>query len=665
MNVSELSKHLSIIGVKPAGIDFIVKSALSPPQIHLRSGPRHNITGDVATTLRTYLDESVKGKVIPRMQVASLSAEHAYIVHLQARGDVLLALNHPQDVPLCITNALGRPQRIRYTTDFIVIVPDCAWVAELKTEDGARELVKKRRIDWRQTSDGYEYVPAKEYFAELGLAHRVVLSSELPWIRTRNQQQLDRLESPRGEAADQSVRDQITRHVRSHAPCSMLQVMSACDLENAVPILHLIKDKLVHVDLDHAILSSPETRSLCATPESARNVAAALASIQSLARTDKSVSFARTGDPSHLDELGFRVAFLDGRAKEREHGKRRVPSMRTKQRWVRNHRENGVLGLNPRWANCGSNKSRFKRWHLKILIGEIRTARRATTAPSRTQVHLDYKKALETEAKKRKCSEKPASYGYFCRLWNRRRHHVGDAFSRGGRRLANASAPHRDVDKQMPVSTGPFQVAHIDHCLAPSHTVPDDQSESSGGLPWITVLVDDWKQEPIAMWITYKNPSAASDLAVIRDCARRHGRLPHAIFSDHGSDFKGTVFIGALAVLHIDGFLRPETDPRVGQPVERTFGILAEAVCRGYAGFALDIPNARSISSKKHPAKGPKRGLQNFAEHSEHLLFEVIPNLKPINGGESKLESRLRYETVYGKQGKKVVIERVAKFPPS
>ena len=668
MNSTDLRAHLSSLGVKPAGIDYFVRSALSPPQMRLRSGPRHNIVGDVSTTLRTFLDDAVQGDVVPRMQIASMSVEHAYVVHLEARGNVLLALNHPLSVPLLITNTIGRSQRINYTCDALVLDDTHAWAVELKTDEGARELVKERPVDWRQIESGFEYLPAKEHFASLGLEHCVVVSSQLPWLRTRNQQMLARVPARQRAEDDGVARQRVLSHVASHSPCSMLQLIAACELPNANPILRLIREGAIHVDLDRAQLSCPETRSICSTADGAKNVATVLASIQSAARTNASVPFARAGDPWHLDELGFRLSVLEGRPAVRDSAAKRgkevrQPSLRTKQRWAKAKREGGLTAVAPKWNKCGNRKPRLERWHRKLLRRHIKTARRATTAPSRTHAHVDYTSALKAESTKRKSPEKPVSYGYFCRLWNRRLHNVGDAYQRGGRRMANAVAPHGDVDKQLPMTTGPFQIAHVDHCLAPAHS----EEEGNAGLPWITLLVDDWESEPLAMVITFAHPSAETDIELLRVCARRHGRLPHAIISDHGSDFKGNVFIGALAVLGIDAFLRPEANPRAGQPVERTFGTVAEAVCRGYEGFALNIPNSRAISAAKHPSRGRKRPLQHLEEHCEHLLFSVIPNLRAIGGGDSRLQKRLNYQSVYGEQGVPTKIDltfMIATAPP-
>ena len=666
MTKSELVTHLQAIGVRPAGVEYIIESALSPPNIQLRSGPKNNIVGDVSTTLPTYLDDCVQEKVVPRLQFASLSAEHAYFVYLESRGDVLLALNHPRTEVFSITNALSRSQRIEYTADDCVVTQTQAWVIEIKTDDGARELAKKRPTDWQRTAEGYEYLPAKAHFAEMGLEHRVVVSSALPWIRTRNLQMLARLPELDSKSRSDANWNDIVKFVRANWPSSLEQIVRACRLENAVPILRLIKESKIHVDLDQATLASPDSRIVCDTLPRARNVARGISSVQALAKSGATVAFDRIGDPRHLDEIGYRIAFLAGEAKERDET-RKLPSLRTQQRWKKAERENGKLALAPKWFRCGRRKPKTARWHRKLLIRHLRKARRTTTGTSRTEAHTNYETAFFKAARRRKSSEKAITYGYFCALWRRRDHDVVDAASRGGRRLANKVAPHKDVDSQIAIATGPFQVAHVDHCLIPTHCKDAPHNEGEGDQPWLTLLVDAWNDEPLAMYISFKHPSGNSDLAILRDCVRRHGRLPHAILSDHGPDFKGNVFIQALAVLKVDSFLRGEANPRTGQSVERTFGTMASTICRGHVGFALDIPNARAISSKKHPSKGKKRDFQEVVDDCELLFFTTIPNLPRLDGGPTKLQKRANFEAIYGKQGVKHQLDlafQIATAPP-
>jgi len=261
MNVDKLTRHLAGLRVSPAGIRYVVDSALAPPQIHLRSGPQHNLTGDISTTLCTYLDEGVDEAVVPRLQVASLSAEHAFFVNLQFRGDVVFAINHPLQVPLRITNRKGRHQRIAYTPDAIAIDDERACVFELKTDNEADDLTRKRPHDWRKIDAGYEYTTAKACFAEMGLRHVVVVSSSLPWIRTRNQQFLDRQSTPE---LDPALDQRIVRYVKRNSPVALQQIILSCGAITAGPILRLIKLGVLHVDLDHALLSAPDSAVICA-----------------------------------------------------------------------------------------------------------------------------------------------------------------------------------------------------------------------------------------------------------------------------------------------------------------------------------------------------------------------------------------------------------------
>lgn len=643
MNVDMLRRHLAALRIHPDGIKYVVSSALAPPQMLLRSGPKHNLTGDVATSLCTYLDDAVEGDVVPRWQVASLSAEHAFLVDLEHRGNVVLALNHSLPVPLTITNKRGYRQRIEYTPDAVFVDDRSVQVVELKTDGEAEILVRTRPHDWRKTAEGYEYTTAREYFESIGLHYAVVVSSLLPWIRTRNQQFLARQS---GSEPDGAVDRRIIGYVKRHSPVSLDRIIAACNLSTARPILRLIKVATLHVDLDHALLSSPDSAFVCASVAQARAAARGFASIQATAGTQATVPVGATADPRHLDKLGERIAVVNGREYHDESDW--TPSRRTRQRWAKAFREGGAIALNPKWSRCGRRGSRVSAWHEKLLVTCIASARSSGTRPSRVTAFGGYEKALKKAAREHRCQERHIHYSMFCKLWKQRDHCTKDAMARGGRRLANVVEPYGDVDTQIVLADGPFQIAHIDHCLAPSYTT---DRKGVAGKPWLTILVDDWKGEPLARVLTTKYPSHRTDLALLRDCVRRHGRLPRTIFSDHGSDFMGRVFIGALAAFRISSLFRPETDPRRGHRVERTFGTFATTVCMGHEAFAFDIPNARAISKKKHPSLGPKRDLDDLQRHVDHLLFEVIPTLKRLDGGDSKLDARFKFEQTYGQQG--------------
>lgn len=643
MNVDMLRRHLAGLRVHPRGVQYVIDSALAPPQVLLRSGPQHNLTGDFVTSLCTYLDESVQGDVVPRWQIASLSAEHAFLVDLESRGDVLFALNHPLQVPLAITNKRGRHQRIDYTPDAVVITQKSAQVIELKTDGEAAGLVMSRPNDWKHTGDGYEYATAKGYFDSIGMQHLVITSSSLPWIRTRNQQFLAR--QPAVEA-DGPRDKRIIHFVQRHSPAAIETIVESCLLRDAGPILQLIKNGEIFADIDHALLSSPDSAFICASLKQAQEATVGFASIQAIAATKATVTCDATGDPRHLDELGFRIRALSGGSITRKQG--HAVTRRTLQRWATKLREGGPLALNPEWSKCGRRGPRIASWHGTLLSDCVATARRSGKRPTRTAAYGKYEDALKEAARKHRCNEAAVGYSTFCRVWKQRDHCTKDAMARGGRRLANAVEPYGDIDEQTVLADGPFQVAHIDHCLAPSYAKDESGNE---GKPWLTLLVGDWNGEPIARMMTEKYPSHRTDLALLRDCVRRHGRLPHTIFSDHGSDFMGNVFVGALAALGVSSLYRPEANPRVGHRVERTFGTFATTVCQGYEGFAFDIPNSRAISKKKHPSKGPKRDFDELRRHTDHLLFEVIPTLKPLDGGDSKRDARVRFERLYGRQG--------------
>ena len=284
-----------------------------------------------------------------------------------------------------------------------------------------------------------------------------------------------------------------------------------------------------------------------------------------------------------------------------------------------------------------------------MLTEQIVDARSSIRRPTRLAAHGDYEKALAAHCEKNDTQAKPVSYAHFCHLWVQRKHQWSDAMALGGPRLANAAAPHKDVDQQLPMATAPFQVASIDHCLAPTLAACDVSGEQ--GSPWLTILVDAFNSEPLAFVLRFEPPSFVADALVLRDCVDRHGRLPAALYTDGGSDFTSSKLAHCLTELEMSWFKRPVADPRSSAGVERTFLTFATVVCQGCDGFVPDILNRRSVSRDRLPSSGPRRAFQELYEHSEHLLLEVLPNLPRLDGTPPAAIRRAEFEATYGRQG--------------
>lgn len=324
-------------------------------------------------------------------------------------------------------------------------------------------------------------------------------------------------------------------------------------------------------------------------------------------------------------------------------------SKRSIDRWRSEYAANGPKGLLPKWSLSGNRQPRLSPWNLEIATRQISTDRATPVHTLRGKSHDDYVELFEEARLLRGSPEKPITYGAYCRMWNGRKHNVADALGRGGRRLANAVAPHGSVDKQLLLATRPFQCAHIDHCLAPILT--ESELRPDGQKPWLTILVDSFENEPIAMVLRYEAPSAQADMLVFRDCVRRHGRLPEEIISDSGSDLTGNDMAACLGIHGIHWIKRPTANPRFGSPVERTFGLFLTSVCRGYKGYVPKVENRRAISRSKDPTRLPRGAFDELRDRTEKLLFVDIPRSSKTKRGSTKLERRLEHERVYGLSG--------------
>lgn len=653
LSEAQLRAHLIDIGLPEAGIDYVLRAAKSGPAKKVNTGTSKSISGEVACITSASVDEE---DVNHRIQFSALSTEFAFAILADADHSNLLILDQPTSIRISITNVSGRRQRIVYTADYLLVTDKCVRVVELKTKREAEELCRSRPNTWRKEGDKFHYVQAEAAYSDLGISFEVLTEDELPWMKVQNLLHLRTIDR-NNQRLDSSLIAEMRAFVERRGPSSISEIVAKLRLEDGLPVLASIVEQHLFVDMDNARLQDPHSRIICINEIEAKNVGRGLASLQQIAKTSARVDVNELSAPSHVAVLGYRVAVLEGQRVEFP-GKK-PPSKRTIRRWKKARREGGIASLRPGWPRCGKKGPRVPPWHYKLLIDQIKNDKGSTTYISRIESHQNgYQKALEKTAAELGVEEGPIGYSHYCELWKQRRHSVEDAFEKGGSRLANAVAPHGDVDTQLPLATRPLQVAHIDHCLAPVES--ESVSDGKEGKPWLTILVDDFGPEPIASILRYESPSFETDGLVLRDCLARHGRLPEFIYSDGGSDFTSLMFAGCLAELGIGWFKRPTANPRFGAEVERPFMTFASTVCAGRIGFVPDIVNARAISRNKHPARLDRRSIEDLSYHTEHLLHAVIPNLPGENGEPSVKQRREDFEQIYGKQG--VSIERDLRF---
>jgi len=92
----------------------------------------------------------------------------------------------------------------------------------------------------------------------------------------------------------------------------------------------------------------------------------------------------------------------------------------------------------------------------------------------------------------------------------------------------------------------PFEIGHIDHTELDVEVVCS-QTGRVLGRPWMTLLTDAFSRRVLSVYLTFDEPSYRSCMMILRDCVRRHARLPQIAVVDGGPEFKSTYFETLLA----------------------------------------------------------------------------------------------------------------------
>jgi transposase InsO family protein len=203
-------------------------------------------------------------------------------------------------------------------------------------------------------------------------------------------------------------------------------------------------------------------------------------------------------------------------------------------------------------------------------------------------------------------------------------------------------APYISLERETPRhGTRPFALAHIDHTQLDLQCV-HESTNMEMGKPWLTVLIDAFTRMILAWVITFDEPSYRSCMLVIRDCVRRHKRVPQTIVSDQGSDFKSTYYDQLLAFLSVHKRLRPAGKPRAGNLVERFFGVKNAEFTHILRGNNKALQSPRSMSPTHDPRKlavwnlrALREGFEGYLTHVYHAAEHSALGISPFKAMES------------------------------
>jgi Integrase core domain. len=195
------------------------------------------------------------------------------------------------------------------------------------------------------------------------------------------------------------------------------------------------------------------------------------------------------------------------------------------------------------------------------------------------------------------------------------------AFSRGGKRLANAAKESTDPEQRALSASLPWQRCAIDHYCADIYLIFFDDGHTPRVLrPWVTAMIDLATHRVIAYSISFRSPSRRSLCMVLRDCVRRHGRLPGEIIFDRGSEFKSVYFFSLLSHYRVDYMLRPASFSKYGGEVESLFRDFKSMWLCQREGNLADYREARAVDGKYKPRNCAVMSIRDFYIELESFI---------------------------------------------
>lgn len=168
----------------------------------------------------------------------------------------------------------------------------------------------------------------------------------------------------------------------------------------------------------------------------------------------------------------------------------------------------------------------------------------------------------------------------------------------------------------------PFELVHIDHTLLDLYPISMISGEPRTRV-WLTVIMDAFSRRVLGYWLTYRPPSTFSTLMAIYDMFKRFGRIPDAVVTDWGSDFRSKAMALVMQALNIRHLFRPKSAARYGAVLERLFGSVHTRLIHNLAGNTKATKKVRTLTRAVDPKLHAGLFLYDIYDALEEFFFKI------------------------------------------
>lgn len=568
------------------------------------------------------------------IQFESHRVELPFVYELERDASVLEYYDQPPSIPLSYPAANGRDLSVMHTPDYFVVREDSAGWEECKTSEDLEKLAIKSPNRYCRDIEGKWCCPPGQAHAQAtGLYYRVRSSAEINWVLQRNLQFLE--DYLRFDLASVSgFVDQAVKTAVQAEPGILLNDLleRARGVATRDDVYLLIASGAIYVDLCAAALIEPERVRVFVNPGVAAAYQHACTDLQrtvgisgstTLLAQAHSEAFRLMTTASERDLKIANERFgLVKRHMEGEVSPAAVPA-RTLRSWSARYRaatekySNGYVGLLPKTGDRGNRNLRLSEESRSLLVEFV----------ANDYENLKQKtRAASWAALKRACEERSIvapSYVTFC-LAVRERPVFEQILKRQGRRAAYAHAEfYFELQSTTPRhGDRPFEIGHIDHTELDVEVVCSHTGRPLG-RPWMTLLTDAYSRRGLSLYLTFDAPSYRSCMMILRECVRKHGRLPQILVIDGGPEFQSTYFETLLARYEVTKKTRPPAKARFGSVCERLFGTTNTQFIHNLRGNTQITRNVRQVTKSVNPQGQAVWTLGALEERLSEYVFEI------------------------------------------
>ncbi|MCG7313422.1 TnsA endonuclease N-terminal domain-containing protein [Priestia flexa] len=673
-------------------VEYIEKIRQSPPSRNVRSGS-HNVSGKYSSK-----------KMGMTIQFESHTVELPAIYLMEHEEDILEYYDQPISLKLNYTKTNGWKTGFFYTPDFLVITRDNVYFEEWKTEEQLLKLAKKDSNRYFKDEKGFwRCPPAEKAVSKYGLQFRVRSSNEININLYRNLLFLeDYLRADNYEVLQQNALE-IQSIISSNLGISLEELTQTLRLATIDDVYALIVKEEIYVDLKNFILSQArdvpvyshkgQSDAMRALNINTNNVTKRVVlevklfatflwdsvvwkiinlGIDSIAlqsdtnevlelpkiyflellnkgrikpinesseNKDRWKHYIDNASPQDLEIASKRLEFVHRKLKGQNVPSAKVPN-RTLNRWVKNYKDakelfgNGYIGLLPNTKERGNRKSKLPKEVKEVMDEVIKEEYYTLKQKNKFAV---YTKLVQ------KCEKNNLiipSYQSLCGAIDSK-----DKFNETLKRKGH-KASYQDeqlywyLDKSVPRhGDRPFEIAHIDHTELDIELVCS-KTGTNLGRPWLTLLIDAYSRMICSFYITFDSPSYRSLMVTMRECVRKHNRLPQTIVVDGGKEFHSIYFDTLLANFELNKKIRPPAKARFGSIIERFFGTTNSSFLHYLQGNTQVTKNVRQITKKNNPKSHAIWTLESLNDALENWLTEIYSkNIHPSLDNQTPLET--------------------------